>query len=111
MRKQNRWMIGALIALAASSAVAADGHVSFSGAVVEPTCSVDTALIAADHADVHATATRQVCGHSATAAGVSYASQTIGLDAAVTANDRLLAYFAGNQKDQADARLVVRTYE
>jgi type 1 fimbria pilin len=111
MRTRNRWMIGALIALAASGAVAADGHIEFSGAVVEPTCSVDTAVIAVDRNAADAAAIHQVCGRTATAAGVSYSSRTVSVDAAAVANDRLLAYFAGNQDNPSRAQLVVRTYE
>lgn len=111
MRKQNRWMIGALIALAASSAVAADGHVSFSGAVVEPTCSVDTAAISTAS---QAMALRS-CGQSVSSSGVHYQRSVETLDSVMASSDRLLGYFASyaplNANGEAGAKLVVRTYE
>ena len=107
------WM--ALVLLAAFSvAKASSGRVSFSGAVVEPTCAVAdhqlSASVVAQAADGQASA-RLVCNQTATDPGRPYSRVVVDLDAARVANDRLLAYFARNQADPVNAKLIMRTYE
>ena len=111
MHTQNRWMIGAFLALLASGAAAADGRIGFSGAVVEPTCSVDANQPGADApAQVH-----RSCGQSASDAARSYSRSVQTLDAGTAAGNPLLGYFASYAPQGAngnpDARVVVRTYD
>ena len=113
------WMALALALVAAFSvAEAGNGRISFSGAVVEPTCTVTehqlAVSLAAQAANAHATQ-RLVCGRTATDAGRFYARTVVDLDADAVANSRLLDYFAGyanaGAADGKGAKLVVRTYE
>ncbi|WP_149362892.1 hypothetical protein [Rhodanobacter sp. T12-5] len=98
------------------SANAATGRIVFSGAVVEPTCSTESA---SDPMASHLQAVdglapgRSTCGQTPTDPGRSYSHTVVSLDAAVIANDRLLEYFAGyaNVEGEVRAKLVVRTYE
>src|SRR6185312_12538166 len=111
------WMALALLG-AFSVADAANGRISLSGAVVEPTCTVPAhylaASIAAPAVDARSPL-RLACGQTATNPGRFYARTVVSIDAATIADDRLLAYFASyaNAKapDEAPARLVIRTYE
>ena len=104
----------------ASSAKAASGRIVFSGAVVEPTCSVSDARIdaTASPQSSHGSAPRRfACGSADTPAdaGRAYALTEVSLDAAVTAHDRLLNYFAGYLNAAgiggAEAKLVTQTFE
>jgi len=102
----------------ASTAKAANGRIVFSGAVVEPTCSISTA-----DADAETTVSsrpadgsehrRLSCGRTPTDPGRSYSRTTVSLDAATVSNDRLLGYFASysNADGGGAAKLVTRTYE
>lgn len=111
------WAGCTLAMIVGSSSVRADGGtLSFSGAVVEPTCSVsDSRVIAASaRPNPNATPQRFACGSADTAveAGRAYALTEVSLDAA-TANDRLLAYFAGylSAAGSAEAKVVTQTFE
>ena len=104
----------------ASNAKAASGRIMFSGAVVEPTCSVSDARIdaTASPQSNHGSAPRRfACGSTDTAAdaGRAYALTEVSLDAVVTAHDRLLDYFAGYLNaagiSGAEAKLVTQTFE
>lgn len=113
---------GAWIALAMFAAVsvaeAASGRMSFSGAVVEPTCSIAdghlAAAIAADAAGGQLPR-RLVCGQTATDPGRSYSRVVVSLDAAAAANDRLLDYMVRRAEpataDGTPPKLIVRTYD
>lgn len=113
------WLAGcamvALVMLAGMSAArAATGRIVFSGAVVEPTCSM--AEFGADmHVASGSAAQRLVCGRTATDAGRTYTREVIDLAMASRSNDRLLDYFASYAPVAADgrvmARLVTRTYD
>ncbi len=99
-----------------SGANAATGRIVFSGAVVEPTCSIEEAPVhtANRSLPVGQLASRhRTCGQTPTDSGRSYSPTVVSLDAAAIANDRLLDYFAGyaNSASGEQATLVVRTYE
>jgi len=103
-----------------SGANAETGRIVFSGAVVEPTCSVDDARIGAmalpqpGHGLVPA---RFACGTSNAAAGAarSYSLAVVSLDATTIAHNRLLDYFASyaNARGvaQPNAKLVIQTFD
>ncbi|MGB6144587.1 MAG: hypothetical protein WBG33_09870 [Rhodanobacter sp.] len=107
------WMALALLG-AFSVAKAASGRISFSGAVVEPTCTVPAhylaASIAAPAVDARAPL-RLACGQTATDPGRPYSRVVLDLDATRAAGDRLLTYFTRNQHGATAAKLVVHTYE
>ena len=109
---RNRWMFGLLIALAAQGAWAESGRINFAGAVVEPTCAIDTSQMANAVAQ---TPIHRTCGQSAADAGRSYSRTVTTLDAAAVANNQLLAYFASYASAKGDGKpatdLVVRTYD
>lgn len=115
MRARCRWLFASVFALVVPGAWAAGGRIVFTGAVVEPTCAVDATLVGANLVDAATPATHHACGRTATAAGTSYSSQTVTVDPAVVANDRLLAYFAHNapvaDAGHVVARLIIRTYD
>lgn len=115
-----RWrgtlMIGGLMAalVLAPSARAADGQITFSGMIVEPTCAIsaDSAASLVSGAD-SVVASRGHCGP--VPAGLEKGSRydlavsTLAVDQQA---DQLLAYLAGNaQAAGATARLVIQTYE
>lgn len=111
---------GVLITLAMlasmPSAKAATGHIVFSGAVLEPTCSTESAHV--DSANPSRSVEglvqgRSTCRQTPTDPGRSYSRTVVRLDATTIANDRLLDYFAGyaNAESGVQAKLVVRTYE
>lgn len=111
------WMALALLA-AFSVAKATNGRISFSGAVVEPTCTIAdrhlAASIVADVADGNASR-RLICGQTATDPGRSYSREVVDLDAARVADDRLLSYMIRRASPVAAGeppfKLVVRTYD
>jgi type 1 fimbria pilin len=112
------WAGCTLAMIVGSSSVRADGgSISFSGAVVEPTCSISDARIdvAPTHSDPNATPGRFACGSADTAAdaGRAYSLTEVSLDAAAIADDRVLAYFAGylSAAGIAEPKLVTQTYE
>jgi hypothetical protein len=103
----------ALAMLAAFSvAKASNGRISFSGAVLEPTCPVaEQQLVVEIPGKAGSVPRRLICGQTATDPGRSYSRVVVDLDAASVADDRLLAYFARNQNGPVAAKLIVRTYE
>jgi hypothetical protein len=110
------WMALALLA-AFSVAQASSGRISFSGAVVEPTCAVAAGhlatSLAAQPADARSPA-RLVCNRTATDPGRSYSRVVIDLDVAHAADDRLLSYMLSRAPAAAGSapyKLVVRTYD
>lgn len=107
---------------APSLATAAGGRIAFSGAIVEPTCGVGSAPMAAITSSPVRGAQvlgRFVCdsgsGRSATAAVQPYALSVVNLASTPLAADRLIGYFAGYMKaagkSEADLQLVTQTYE
>lgn len=111
------WMALALVA-AFSVAEAGNGRISFSGAVVEPTCAIArhqlAARIAAHDADAQASQ-RLVCDRTSTDPGRPYSRVVLDLDAARAADDRLLNYMIRRASPavagSAPYKLVVRTYD
>lgn len=98
----------------AGSACAAEGHIGFSGAVVEPTCMVDNPGAEMD-ARRGEGSSRQTCGATSSDPGRAYTRTVTLLDEAIAGRDPLLSYFTRNaapaQSGGAQPRLVVRTYD
>jgi len=112
MRARYRWMVGSFMALAMSSAWAGGGRITFSGAVVTPTC------VSAHESSVFASTPHQrfACDGAATAASrnpSAYEFSVARLEQERITGDPLLAYFAGYLPPVArgTARLVTRTYQ
>jgi len=113
------WLMGCLGAalFGAPSAQAAGGQITFSGAVVEPTCSFSDAhvIAVANQATSGSAPRRFACGRTETPAdaGRAYVLTEANLDAATIANDRVLAYFASylSAAGVADGKLVTQTFE
>lgn len=106
------------VILAVPNAQADSGRMTFSGAIVESTCSTNDAdITTTQHAGYAPDAQRHACGgaNSVADAGRSYAVAVISLDPATTGRDPLLHYFAGYLGSVGvqvtAAKLVVRTYE
>ncbi|MFC5436266.1 hypothetical protein ACFPME_06840 [Rhodanobacter umsongensis] len=98
----------------ASNSHAATGHITLSGAVVEPTCSTEGTHVDMTAGLPSAAPGRLVCGKTPTDPGRSYSRIVVSLDAATIATDRLLSYFAGYADVGGvggQAKLVVRTYD
>ncbi len=102
------------LAMGVTFARADAGSISFSGAVVEPTCAV----VASDGTPAPQGATDarpevRSCGRTAGGDGQTYARSVVQLDAASVAHDRLLNYYAGyaGTTGRPGVRLVVRTYQ
>ena len=91
----------------AGSARAAEGRIAFSGAVVEPTCAVDTSQLP-ELARVGSTSIRRACGATAHTPGSTYMRHTVDVSAPVQATDPLLGYFASYAPA---GRVVVQTYD
>lgn len=110
-----RWLAASILALAASGAWAQGGRISFSGAVVEPTCAADVAAAGSPSTAVNPAPTHLSCGATATDPGRSYSRTVIELDAAVAASDRLLGYFASYANTSVaggvPTKVLVHTYE
>ena len=110
---RNRWVFGLLIALAVPSAWAEGGRINFTGAVVEPTCTIDTAQLG--NAAIATAPVHRTCGQGAVDAGRSYSRTVTTLDATAVTNDRLLGYFASYAPMGAGGKpatsLIVRTYD
>ncbi len=90
---------------------AASGRISFSGAVVESTCAVNASRLAAAAHGPATPAQRLTCGQTAADAGRSYTRSVVNVDAALVADDRLLAYVAGGTASAQTVRMVTHTYE
>jgi len=108
------WLAGcAMVMLVGmSTARAATGRIVFSGAVVEPTCSM-AELGSVAHVAAGAAAQRLVCGRTATDAGRTYTREVIDLATADRSHNRLLDYFASYARGTgaAAAKVVVHTYD
>ena len=111
------WLALALAA-AFSVAEAGNGRISFSGAVVDPTCAVARNQLAASlvvHAAEAQSSQRLVCGRTSSDPGRTYSRVVVDLDAARAADDRLLNYMIRRASPavagSASYKLVVRTYD
>ncbi len=111
------WTALALLA-AFSVAEAGNGRISFSGAVVQPTCTVADHQLAVSVAVPVAEAQapqRLVCGQTATDPGRPYSRVVVDLDAVRAADDRLLNYMIRRSSPAVASstpyKLVVRTYD
>jgi len=108
------WLAGCamLMLVDMSSARAASGRIVFSGAVVEPTCSMAESG-SVMHGATGAAAQRLVCGRTATDAGRTYTREVIDLATADRSHNRLLDYFASYARGTGDgaAKVVVHTYD
>jgi hypothetical protein len=108
------------VAAASGSIDASGGRITFSGAIVEPTCSVSTAAIdavASLRASRDATQSRFGCSTAQRTvdSGRHYSLAVASLDVATINHDRVLEYFAGYVKaagnSDAEAKLVTQTFE
>lgn len=96
-----------------SSVHAASGSISFSGAIMEPTCST-AGLASVDSGVTGSSPQRLHCGDNSASPGRSYSRQVLDLAEANPHNDRLLDYFASYASLAAGgdaARVVVHTYD
>jgi nicotinamide mononucleotide (NMN) deamidase PncC len=111
MRGVIRKILLAGIVVAGSSAHASGGVIAFSGAVVEPTCSVGTQRIAA--AEAVGTSQRYHCSEQVSAASAqvaqSYALSVTELTGTPLGSDRLIVYFANYLS--AQPKLVTQVYD
>jgi type 1 fimbria pilin len=103
------------MAAASESSMAPGGRITFTGLIVEPTCtaSIDVnALMPADHG---ATPSRVECGGSQNAlhSGRFYSLTVVDLESATIDRDRVLEYFSGYVRAAGNisAKLVTQTYE
>lgn len=111
-RLRGTLMIGGLVAALAFAPAtrAADGQITFTGMIVEPTCAVSADSAAALFAGL--TASRGSCGHAQGVDAGSRYDLAIATLVAGQQSDQLLSYFAGNARASgATARLVTQTYE
>jgi type 1 fimbria pilin len=102
-----------------STAVAASGRITFSGAIVEPTCSVstaDSAAAAADLSPAEVHMKRLTCNKSSNANGAAsaiYALTVTRLSGSLS--DQVLKYFdayvKAGRSDVADPVLLTQIYE
>lgn len=102
--------------LGASSARAAEGRITFTGAVVESTCTSNSEGEGLRGAAFAASSRRLACGSAtdiATGSASSYVLAVAALNGPDSTGDRLLDYFVGYLSPLArnEARLVTRTYE
>lgn len=96
-------------------AQAATGRITFSGAVVESTCSAESVPMV-PNPGVDNDATRRLdCNRTVNSFGSSYSRVVTSLATAELSHDRLLSYFAtyarvtGN--DEVAAKVLVQTYD
>lgn len=95
-----------------SAVQAASGRISFSGAVVESTCAANGPHLAAAANVANALAVQRLtCGQTTGNAGRGYTRSVISVDAAAVADDRLLAYLAGETVPTLPLWMIVHTYE
>lgn len=96
------------VLLGVPDAHAASGRISFSGAVVESTCTVNASSLAVAAHGPAVAAQRLSCGQTAAAASRNYTRSVVNVDAARVTDDRLLAYVAASAQT---VRMVTHTYE
>ncbi len=107
----------ALIALIGVSAVrAATGRIAFSGAVVEPTCSSENAVMGSVLPSLDGSVTARLsCGRTATSAGRAYSRKVTHATVESLEHNQLLAYFASYAlaagADKTTVKVVVNTYD
>lgn len=107
----------ALTALVVNSTVcAATGHITFSGAVIEPTCSTEQVLIGSSADTIVVLSNgRRSCGRTAVTTGRSYSQVVTNLSSADLKHDSLLAYFASyaraSDAGTVAAKVIVHTYD
>lgn len=98
-----------------SDARGAGGRIVFSGAVVEPTCSVGgAAAFGASQVRPVELLDRLACGSNSAGHSRSYSVAVVRLGEVNISGDRLLRYFSGyvgSDRTLAEASLVVRIYE
>jgi hypothetical protein len=99
-------------------ALADDGRIVISGAVVEPTCVAGDASVAAVRAlqsGAMGVARRVTCDSTADRPGSAYSRVVMALDSGMRAHDPLLDHYAAGVDaaavEHAAPMLVVRTYE
>jgi hypothetical protein len=107
--------LGAAV-LGASSAKAMEGRITFTGAVVEPTCTVSSEDEGLQRAAFAASSRRLACGSATdivTGSASSYVLVVAALNGPDSTGDHLLDYFVGylSPSARAEAKLVTRTYE
>lgn len=105
-----------ILLIGMSTAQAATGRITFSGAVVEPTCSTEATLGQPEQPAGDASLPgRLSCGRTATDPGRSYSRVVINLADADLVHDRLLGYFASyahaTDDGRTTAKVVVHTYD
>lgn len=93
------------------AAQAAHGEISFSGAVVTPTCAIEASPL--QGAPTESSEARHRCGATASDAGRSYSRMDVRLADAVVTGDPLLGYFSSYAAANGGkaAKVVVRTYD
>lgn len=106
------------IAAASGSLIASGGRITFTGAIVEPTCAASIGAVASVLASHGATPHRFGCNMAVRPTANSnqfYSLTVVNLDAATINHDRVLEYFAGYVKaagnSGAEAKLVTQTFE
>ena len=93
------------------NAYAADGRIVFSGAIVEPTCSVEQFEVnSLSSATPRGVPRRLGCGQTVSKSGLTYSQTTTQVNTTRNSSDPLLDYFVSRDKP-ADVTLVVRTYQ
>lgn len=102
--------------LYALPATAAGGRITFSGAVVVPTCVARSEFVVAMAGNISSDRSF-ICGVRPQATGHADASiyrlSVVALDGATMAGSQLVQYYAGYRASMhaADAQMVTRTYE
>ncbi|MEO5831720.1 MAG: hypothetical protein ABIQ36_14240 [Rhodanobacter sp.] len=102
--------------LYALPATATDGRITFSGAVVVPTCVARSEFVEAMAGNVPSEGSF-ICGVQSQATvpadASTYRLSVVDLDGATMAGNQLLQYYAGYRASMhaADAQMVTRTYE
>ena len=104
----------------ANEVEASGGRITFTGAIVEPTCSASVASIdtaASISTSGNATPQRFACGiaHGTADSNKFYSMTVVDLDATAVNHDPVLDYFVGYVKaagdNMASAKLVTQTFE
>jgi hypothetical protein len=124
MKGRIRWTcVGFAVALAlgAPSAYAEGGTITFSGAVVTPTCAADSGRVIAlssGQRNVASSQQRFGCGGSSDASPTSTQSYELSvepLEASALSSDRLISYFANyvraSAQEDIHMQLVTQAYE